>query len=168
MAYIFIIICMSKLVSNLSKIFLCIAWQQKATVYCTHQYDSNGVHASPYQIWHETYLLNELSLAIEQTISSTINYCSLSLCLTMKAWTNAILLNKCNDMTFVTTLQNFNSIWAALKIISLLICNHFSRKVVLEKVVLQTRIFFLIGDPEKNPSLQNHFSPAWKNGGFIV
>ena len=116
---------------------------------CAHQYDSNGVHASPYQIWHETSLLNELSLAIEQTISSTINYCSLSLCLTMKAWTNAILLNKCNDMTFVTTLQNFNSIWAALKIISLLICNHFSRKVVLEKVVLQTRIFFLIGDPEK-------------------
>ena len=116
MTYIFIIVCMSKLVSNLSKIFLCIAWQQKATVYCTHQYDSNGVHASPYQIWHETSLLNELSLAIEQTISSTINYCSLSLCLTMKAWTNAILLNKCNDMTFVTTLQNFN-IWAALKII---------------------------------------------------
>jgi hypothetical protein len=62
---------------------------------------------------------------------------------------------------FITGSYKVKSIgqWGKILVmaISLLICNHFARKVVLQtwiflgwkKLVLQTQIFFLVGDPEK-------------------
>ena len=52
-------------------------------------------------------------------------------------------------------LKSFNlNMCNQIKPSSLLICNHFSRKVVL-----QTQIFFLIGDPEKKVGL--YYKPTF-------